>query len=74
MSYEEYVISKRLIESGPPFHSLIMAAMRKADSDNVLRLRAMWPGVWEELETRYNTPGGLIPKERREEEEEAQRE
>jgi len=43
----------------PPFYSLIAAAMRKADSSNLARLKFMWPRVWESLRTWYNTPGAL---------------
>jgi hypothetical protein len=45
------------------FHALIMAAMRKADSDNIERLKAAFPETWEELRARYNAPGGLLPGE-----------
>jgi hypothetical protein len=37
-----------------------MAAMRKADSDNLELLKAAFPAVWEELQQRYNAPGGMI--------------
>ena len=42
------------------FYALIMAAMRKADSDNLELLKAAFPAVWEELQQRYNAPGGMI--------------
>jgi hypothetical protein len=47
-----------------PFHALIMAAMRKADDRNAVKLRAAWPEVWDELYARYWAPGGLLPDER----------
>jgi hypothetical protein len=46
-----------------PFYSLIMAAMRQADTDNVRKLQQEWPNVWAELEARYHAPGGLLDGE-----------
>ena len=45
------------------FYALIMAAMRKADSDNIDLLKAAFPETWEELKARYNAPGGILPGE-----------
>ena len=42
------------------FYTLLMAAMRCADSDNQERLRKNWPSVWYELNARYNAPGGVL--------------
>ncbi|MBA7539995.1 hypothetical protein ES705_32284 [subsurface metagenome] len=58
MSLEDYRASMRL--SDEPFYALIMAAMRRADTDNAEKLKAAWPRVWEELQQRYNAPGGCI--------------
>ncbi len=63
MSRHEYEASKSLSQSDPPFYALIMAAMRKADSQNLGLLRTGWPEVWEELEARYNTPNGELPSD-----------
>jgi len=63
MSLYEYEESKVVGQSDPSFYALIMAAMRKADSDNASRLRAVWPDVWKELQERYNAPGGVLPGE-----------
>ena len=64
MSLHEYVSSREVVqmrhERGWPFYALIMAAMREADSDNLRRLRAAWPQVWDELHARYNAPGGYL--------------
>ena len=46
-----------------PFYALLMAAMRKADTDNLRKLQRSFPEVWQELQTRYNSPGGLTPSE-----------
>ncbi len=65
MSFHEYQVSQRLEEADVPFYALIMAAMRRADSDNVEKLRAAFPVTWHELRGRYNAPGGLLSGEDR---------
>jgi hypothetical protein len=55
-AYEE---SKRLAAEGD-FYSLLMAAMRCADTGNTERLREAFPEVWDELNARYQAPGGVI--------------
>lgn len=61
MSRFDYLRSTEL--TGEPFYALIMAAMRGADTRNAERLRAAWPEVWDELQARYNAPGGLLDGE-----------
>ena len=63
MSFYDYAVSKDLAAMDPPFYSLVMAAMRKADSDNIVRLRTAFPDVYEELLARYHAPGGYLPGE-----------
>lgn len=63
MSLFDYEASQRIEMEGYPFYALIMAAMRQADTNNVETLRAGWPRVWEELQARYNAPGGILPGE-----------
>ena len=46
-----------------PFIALVMAALRKADTDNYARLARAFPEIEQELQTRYNSPGGLTPAE-----------
>lgn len=65
MSLFDYRASRRLNEMDPSFTTLIMAAMRKADSHNAALLRASWPEIWSELEARYNAPGGRLEGEDR---------
>jgi len=64
MSLHEYQASRRIVADDPPFYSLVMAAMWKADSGNLWRLKQQFPDVWIELEKRYNAPGGLLEGER----------
>jgi hypothetical protein len=63
MSLSDYEESKRLSSGDPSFRALIMAAMRKADTDNLDKLETCWPDTLAELKERYNTPGGLIASE-----------
>ena len=37
-----------------------MAAMRRADSDNLEKLIEAFPKQWEELQVRYNAPAGFV--------------
>jgi hypothetical protein len=60
MSLHEYRESVDLGRRDASFYSLIMAAMRKADDNNLPKLKAAWPEVWEELQARYNAPGGVL--------------
>lgn len=55
--------SRKLAAMDWPFYALIMAAMRKADTDNLERLRAAFPRVWSEFWDRYHAPGGVLPDE-----------
>lgn len=68
MSYHDY---KKSLEIGagrethgdPPFAALIMAAMRKADFDSLLRLQHAFPEIWGEFYARYSAPGGQLPED-----------
>jgi hypothetical protein len=65
MSHYDYIASKEIGAADPPFYALIMAAMRKADTPNAEKLSRMWPETWDELQARYNAPGGLLDSDRR---------
>lgn len=65
MSIIDYEISRRLSLTDPSFASLIMAAIRKADSDNLLLLQHTFPAIFEELRKRYAAPGGLVGQEQK---------
>jgi hypothetical protein len=45
------------------FTALIMAAIRKADTVNLGRLKMMFPDIWTEFERRYYAPGGFLPED-----------
>lgn len=63
MSLYDYQQSQIIAAHDPPFYGLIMAAMRRADSDNLEKLRVAWPDAYEELQARYHAPGGYFPHE-----------
>lgn len=63
MSLHSYQVSLELTKNDPPFSALIMAAMRKADTNNAQLLVAAFPEIWDELSERYWSPGGLIAGE-----------
>ena len=60
MTRHEYEMSKVIATADPPFYSLIMAAMREADSQNARLLREAFPATWFELQARYDAPGGVL--------------
>jgi hypothetical protein len=64
MSHFDYEVSKQIAAQDYPFYALIMAAMRKADTANMSKLRFAFLDTYRELEQRYNAPGGLLPDER----------
>lgn len=46
-----------------PFAAMIQVAMRRSGSDELDKLRVSFPEIWEDLRTRYNAPGGMLPGE-----------
>lgn len=63
MSLYDFEIAKELHDKDVPFIALIMAAMWKADSVNEYMFKFCWPGIWDELQKRYNAPGGKLEGE-----------
>ena len=63
MSLFDYEASELIAQHDYSFYALAMAAMRKADSENIVKLRAAFPETYAELEARYNAPGGLLPSD-----------
>lgn len=61
MSWYEYGLARDLADSGVPVDALIMAAMLRADTTNLARLRAAFPLLGNELQARYHAPGGHLP-------------
>ena len=65
MSLYDYHKSSEISSEDPPFAALIMAAIRKADSNNLTKLRVSFPAIFEEFWERYDNPGGYLNKERK---------
>jgi len=61
MSIRDYELSQHIAGQLYTFHSLVLAAMRRADGENLERLKTAFPSAWEELKARYNAPGGILP-------------
>lgn len=64
----DYKVSISIMTADPSFKAIIMAAMRKADTDNLEKLQSAFPEIWDELLARYNAPGGYLPGEYKQEE------
>ena len=67
MSWPDYKASLKIACEDYTFYALIMAAMRKADTDNLALMKSAWPFVWEDLQERYNAPGGFLTEREMEE-------
>lgn len=64
MSHHDYLMGQEIVRNAPmTFYGVIQAAMRMADTDNLEHLKTAWPTIWEELQVRYNAPGGYTEDE-----------
>ena len=63
MSLQDYQKSKEISIENYSFTSLIMAAMRKADLNNLSRLAFSFPAILDELKARYASPEGKLENE-----------
>lgn len=57
----DYEQHREIATKGYSFTALLMALMRKADTENLAHLQLRWGAVWQELCARYDAPGGVIP-------------
>ena len=48
------------LTAGSDFYTLIMTAFRFADTDNLEKLKAAFPELFDEFYARYNAPGGVL--------------
>jgi len=60
MSLYDYMASQTIAARDEPFYALIMAAGRKADTQNLELLESCWPDTIADLRARYNAPGGRL--------------
>ena len=63
MSLHDYHAGQMLECHDFPFYAIIQCAMRQADSDNLAKLRQAFPEVYEDLQRRYRTLGGVLPED-----------
>lgn len=63
MSLFNYEVSRELERQDIPFYALIMAAVRRADTDNLHALERAFPDVVAEVRARFNAPGGRLEGE-----------
>ena len=61
MSLYDYKVGIEIVMNDPPFYALIQAAMMRADTDNLEKLKIAFPDVHAELQARYHAPGGRLP-------------
>ncbi|MCK9597456.1 MAG: hypothetical protein M0R06_00370 [Sphaerochaeta sp.] len=54
-------LARQVLAEKISFHAVIQCAMRIADTDNLERLQSAFPHVWNDLQLRYNAPGGQLP-------------
>jgi hypothetical protein len=59
----DYEASRRIAQLDAPFHAMIMAAYRRADTINQALLEQAFPATCREVRLRYNAPGGRLPEE-----------
>lgn len=59
----DYQLSLEISTHGFPFYALLAALIRKADSDNLERIRRERPTFTDEFIKRYNAPGGKLEGE-----------
>lgn len=60
MSLYDYRAAAEILKPDPPFYALIIAAIHKADTVNLAKLRTAFPDTYAEAEARYNAPGGVL--------------
>ena len=63
MGLHEYLISQEIKRKDYPFYSLVMALVRKADTDNLEKLRVAFPETVKESEKRYHAGVGILPED-----------
>lgn len=59
LSWHSYLASKEVERRDFPFYAIIVAAMKKADDDNLRALKHVFPGLFEQALERYNQPMGM---------------
>jgi hypothetical protein len=63
MSHFDYEQSLKAVGEGLTFRALIMAAMRRGNTEAVKKLRWAFPQMWTELQARSKTKDGKLEGE-----------
>jgi hypothetical protein len=63
MSLHSYHVSLAILKNDPPLYSLIMAALRKADTRNLALLGQAFPEVVDEMNRRNISHMGVLPED-----------
>jgi hypothetical protein len=63
VTQQEYNRSRELLAEDVPFAALIMAAIGKANREELKRLERAFPDTFREAEARERTPGAYLPGE-----------
>ena len=63
MSLYDFDKAIQLTHIDTPFYSLIMAAVLRADTQNLEKLTEAFPDIVEETKKRYHAPGGVLEDE-----------
>jgi len=61
MSLDDYTVSRDLVADDTPFYGLVMAAMWRADPENLVKLINAWPEVYAEFDARFHATRGRLP-------------
>lgn len=62
----DYMIGARLKDADISFTALVSAAMRKGDTNNLAKLKMVFPEIWGSLQERYNSDYGIIEEDKAE--------
>jgi hypothetical protein len=63
VSLYDYQVGREIAAQDYPFYALLQAVIRRADSNNLSKLRAGWPALAAEVQARYGAPGGRLPSD-----------
>lgn len=59
----DYLIGTVLKQADLPFHGILTALIKRADSDNLMKLELLWPEEVDTIRKRYNSPFAILDDE-----------
>lgn len=63
-TYKEYEQALEIVDEDYSFAGMLMAAMMKASTNNLLQLKGAFPDMYDEWIARRKLPGGMTPEEK----------